>query len=384
MEFHIQGNHLFANGKALVFAGSYLAGRDADRWLAQGLRILDEQIAEQFLPDGTHFELSPMYHAILTWDLCDLVNLAARSRLLPFIERTANWRDVTIRAIKWLRRMQHPDGGLPFFNDASFGVAPTLADIERYASQLECCPPPEDMPVLMPYCTHHPDSGYIVVDTGPGCRALLDVARVGPDYQPGHAHADTLSFELSLFGHRVFVNSGTSCYGEDAERQRQRGTASHNTVEIDGENSSEAWAGFRVARRAYPRLERIERRQDRIRVCASHDGYRRLKGRNLHSREWVCFADSIRIADTVTGSCNTAVARLHVHPAVHFESHDGTLRASLGGGSEVSVHIEGARHIGLVDSTWHPEFGKSQSNQCIVAEFSSGTLDTTIRWRSSV
>jgi hypothetical protein len=32
---------------------------------------------------------------------------------------------------------------------------------------------------------------------------ILDVAPVGPDYLPGHAHADTLSFELSLFGQRA-------------------------------------------------------------------------------------------------------------------------------------------------------------------------------------
>lgn len=47
---------------------------------------------------------------------------------------------------------------------------------------------------------------------------------MGPDYLPGHAHADTLSFEWSLFGQRVLVNSGTSEYGLSPERLRQRGT----------------------------------------------------------------------------------------------------------------------------------------------------------------
>ena len=83
--------------------------------------------------------------------------------------------------------------------------------------------------------------------------ALLDVAPVGPDYLPGHAHADTLSFELSLFGQRVLVNSGTSQYEAGPERSRQRGTAAHNTVIVDGHDSSEVWAGFRVARRASSR-----------------------------------------------------------------------------------------------------------------------------------
>ena len=40
----------------------------------------------------------------------------------------------------------------------------------------------------------------------------MDVALIGPNYQPGHAHADVLSFELSLFGQRLLVNIGTSEY----------------------------------------------------------------------------------------------------------------------------------------------------------------------------
>ena len=64
--------------------------------------------------------------------------------------------------------------------------------------------------------------------------AIGDIGNVGPDYIPGHAHADTLSFEMSVFDMRFIVNSGTSVYGLGAERLRQRGTAAHSTVVIDG------------------------------------------------------------------------------------------------------------------------------------------------------
>ncbi|MEY6432337.1 heparinase II/III-family protein [Thioalkalicoccus limnaeus] len=65
-------------------------------------------------------------------------------------------------------------------------------------------------------------------------------------------HADTLSFELSLFGQRTIVNGGTSRYGSGPERLAERSTAAHSTVQIDGADSSEVWGGFRVARRARP------------------------------------------------------------------------------------------------------------------------------------
>lgn len=89
VEYHILGNHIFANGKALVFSGAYFSGDTGDRWLSKGLHIIDRQVPEQFLQDGGHFELSPMYHATLLWDMCDLVQLAQCSQFTSFTGQTA-------------------------------------------------------------------------------------------------------------------------------------------------------------------------------------------------------------------------------------------------------------------------------------------------------
>ena len=75
IESHLLGNHLFANAKALVFAGTYFSGAEADRWLNRGISILEREIPEQILLDGGHFELSTMYHALIFEDLLDLCNL---------------------------------------------------------------------------------------------------------------------------------------------------------------------------------------------------------------------------------------------------------------------------------------------------------------------
>ena len=61
LEIHLLGNHLFANAKALVFAGLFLSGSEPDCWLNTGLRILAREVPEQILADGGHFERSPMY-----------------------------------------------------------------------------------------------------------------------------------------------------------------------------------------------------------------------------------------------------------------------------------------------------------------------------------
>ena len=57
-------------------AGAYFDGPAADFWLRRGLFILRRELAEQVLEDGGHFELSPMYHALILEDLLDLVNLS--------------------------------------------------------------------------------------------------------------------------------------------------------------------------------------------------------------------------------------------------------------------------------------------------------------------
>ncbi|WNZ80061.1 alginate lyase family protein [Pseudomonas sp. P105] len=377
VEYHILGNHLFANGKALVFAGAYLSGAEADGWLAKGLQILDEEISEQFLQDGGHFELSPMYHATLLWDMCDLVNLAQRSGLPVLGACLPHWQAVVARGLVWLRSMLHPDGKIGFFNDAAFGIAPDAIHIEGYAALLGIPAVPS---IRGPVAFLNSATGYAVVTPRVGVKALLDLAQVGPDYQPGHAHADTLSFELSVFGQRLVVNSGTSQYGEGAERQRQRSTCAHSTVEVAGQNSSEVWAGFRVAKRARPTIERFDLQDGLACIQASHDGYRRLSGSPLHRRTWTFTAEALEMMDQVTSDQFVAVSRLYIHPDVTFSQEASGFVANMGAGKKVVIELSGADQVRIIASTWHPEFGCTVVNQCIEAVFSSRSLTTHIRW----
>ncbi|MDD1625821.1 MAG: heparinase II/III-family protein, partial [Methylococcaceae bacterium] len=206
-------------------------------------------------------------------------------------------------------------------------------------------------------CTHFTDSGYVRLQQS-NAVALLDVARIGPDYLPGHAHADTLSFELSLFGQRVVVNSGISQYGLGAERLCQRGTAAHSTVDVNGCDSSEVWGGFRVARRARPFGLAIEEGDHALTVTCSHDGYRRLPGKPIHRRSWRLDDHAFQVCDFIEGDFQTAVARYFVHSSVRVsgEGKKGQLQLSDGRVMHWSVAGGVAR---VVAASWYPEFGLS-------------------------
>ena len=374
IEWHLLGNHLFANAKALVFAGAFFDGPEAKEWFPKGLNILAREVPEQILLDGGHFERSPMYHALILEDLLDLVNLA---RVYPGVIPESDireWQAAVQRMRSWLSVMVHPDGDIAFFNDAALGIVPLRTELEAYAGRL-------DLPASSPSkdgLTHLADSGYIRLQRDEAV-ALLDVAPIGPDYLLGHAHADTLSFELSLFGRRVIVNSGTSRYGTGAERLRERSTAAHSTVEVNGTSSSEVWSGFRVARRARPFGLKTAEEGHETSVSCAHDGYRRLAGHPVHHRTWRLGKHSLVVEDHVTGQYENAVARFHFHPDAAVEGDASNGHMLLHDGRRVEWRVLGGQSR-IARSSWHPEFGLSIDSFSLEVPVLNGTSRVEFSW----
>jgi uncharacterized heparinase superfamily protein len=357
LEFHLLGNHLFENAKALVFAGLFFVGEEANEWRQTGEYLLASQISEQILADGGHFELSPMYHALIVEGLLDLNNLYRTFQIEP--PRFSH--DVAVRMLDWLSIMCHPDGGIAFFNDAAFGIAPCLDDLERYARTLGV-----DRAVVRLGSHLLEASGYARLQRG-GAVVLADVAAIGPDYLPGHAHADSLSFELSLHGRRVLVNSGTSVYGTGLERVRQRGTAAHNTLRLDGVDSSEVWSGFRVARRARVRIEQFDSDCGPV-LSASHDGYRRLGGRPVHRRLWAMDSNELAVTDTIDGGGSHLIeVYLHFHPDIRVETDKSGVFSitRTDSNQKIALYVDNRMTWQLEPGLWHPGFGISENNICL-------------------
>ena len=370
LEYHLLANHLFANAKALIFAGLFFQGQEADAWLAKGLYILRKEMPEQILADGGHFERSPMYHAIVLEDLLDLINIVrAYGRKVP-----QAWAEAVPKMMAFLIAMLHPDGRIALFNDAAFGIAPLPEAVLWYAAQLGFS---ADLSGRADGLRVFQDTGYIRYQKG-RVVAILDVAPIGPDYQPAHGHADTLTFEMSAFNHRLVVDSGTSRYGRGEERLWQRSTAAHNTVVVDGRDSSEVWHGFRVARRAKPFDLQIFEKGDETRIRCSHNGYSHLRRHPVHTREWRLKENSIRILDEVSGGL-PAKANIYFHPqvAVCIIGQSGSLL--FADGRQINIRIDQGRPV-VSRATWHPEFGKEIPNFKLGVELVDGRSDIRISW----
>lgn len=358
-DYHLLGNHLLVNGKTFIFGGLFFDGSQADSWLKKGLEILSRQIPEQILADGGHLERSPMYHNLILEDLLDLLNiLKVYGR-----EGDFQWFEELDRMRRWASCMTHPDGEITLFNDAAFGIALTAEQLDEYARNLGL-PPADGVPDDV---VHLEPSGYVRAARGLAV-IIANVGSVGPDYLPGHAHADTLSFELSFRGQRIIVDSGTGLYDITPERVRQRGTAAHNTVRIDGHDSSELWSSFRVARRAKVVEAQVENRGGVTHIKAVHNGYKRLPGCGLHRRTWMLTDEGLQIDDHVEGRNRHEVQlAFHLHPDVQVEKKNSNCyEIGIVNDTRLAVKFGEKLDVGIEENTYHPQFGLSLTNKKLV------------------
>ena len=319
LEYHLGGNHLLENACALTIMAVHFRHR---AWFEKGTKLLREQLTDQILNDGGHYERSPVYHQILTDRLLDLYAVLQDSDWAGNAELLSYIRGKTVAMLDWLVSVTFRDGSVPMVNDAAEGVGPTTAELVAKARLLGF------NPTRIPLC----DSGYRMLTTS-RLEVFIDIGPVGPNHQPGHAHADTFSFILHLDGQPVIVDPGTSTYQIGARRSWERSTAAHNTVTVAGADSSEVWSGFRVGRRAQVRVQ-IDTPQC---VEATHDGYVYLG--EQHTRRWTIVDETtFSINDTFVDTNVDKKYYLHFYPGIYLgieqnriELTGGVLTFSTGG-----------------------------------------------------
>jgi len=355
-EFHLLGNHLFINAKALLFACVIFRLDENSDIYRKALNILKKELSEQFLNDGAHFELSPMYHALAMEDLLDLFQLI---KSLPSSFPSQEIQEKFHRGMNWLHHMSYSSGELAHFNDCANDIAPTLSELKELGQKVGL----NRALYSDSKFNYFKDSGFVVFKDET-LHLIADIGDIGPDYLPGHAHADSLSFELAIKGKRIIVNSGTGEYGLSQERLRQRSTSAHSTIELDGKSSSEVWSGFRVAQRARITEVEIIEEDKKLEFAAVHDGYARIKSKPLHKRIWKIHNSNLEIIDEVSGSGNTVQSRYYLHPDILVEIQDNGILFKTSSEELAKIRTEQIVHV--LDTTYHDKFGMSIKNRCLL------------------
>ncbi len=296
IEYHLLGNHVLENGFALLMGGSFFKIKAVE---TKAKKLLRKELDEQTLGDGGHFELSPMYHQIILFRVLELIDWYRNpedrdQQFLMFAEQKA------VKMLGWLNKMSFKCGDIPHFNDSADGIAYSTWQLNQFAAELGLAA--SENQILA-------DSGYRKFASAK-CEFVADVGPIGPSYQPGHSHADALSFVLYVNDAPVIVDTGTSTYQIGEQRSAERSTAAHNTVVVGNTNQSQVWGGFRVGQRAETKILVDSDGH----LSASHDGYKKAFG-VVHQRDFVFDSDSITINDKLEGNDGlTSTLFLHFHP----------------------------------------------------------------------
>lgn len=349
-EFHLQANHLLENGLSMIFCAFFFS--DIKMWkFAKAL--VEKELKEQILDDGGHFELSPMYHQIIFERVLDVINMLKsntifdnQDELIELMEEKAT------KMMFWLRQMTYSNGEIPLYNDSAMNIAPTTDELIEYYNRLDLKINEREGPLGV--------SGYRRINKKI-YECIIDVGRIGPDYQPGHAHSDVFNFTIMHNGRQLICDSGTSTYENIELRRYQRSILAHNTVEVFNTDPNEMYDSFKVGKRI---KDVVIQKDEPSEISAFHNGY--LKFGIKHSRNFIFDEKEISITDSLEGvnHCK-GVFRLHLLPDVNvIESASDYIKTD-----ELIIRFENAEFICLENYIFANEFNIESNGKVVVVEF---------------
>ncbi len=381
IEYHLGANHLVMEAKALAFAGVYLKDQKMYQW---AILIMNKEYKEQFLQDGGHYERSISYHI-------ETLQHYFEVGMLQFevgIGDSRSWIRNLYLQFLFLHDAVMPNGEIPLVNDSSedypmhvsemLSCANRLYQSARFNQSTGCYGvrwisdqwrriPMDDVQKIV---AMYSDTGYLFLHNKIEQQhhyLLFDIGNNGPDYNLGHTHADALNILWTINQAPVLTDSGVFTYQPGEDRDYYRSTAAHNTIEIDGKSSSDIWSAFRVAKRAYTKINAFHENAQFVFCSAVHDGYStNLKqGSLLHERNlfygkeggWFVIID--RVYGQTQMNCE-AVCRFHIAPCCPAEKESGhTVLLNH------TYRLQCKSQIEMSQSKYSKKFGEYKYRTCI-------------------
>jgi hypothetical protein len=357
----VRGNHYLAD-----LAGLYLCAlglpefSESDSWRSFSRVTLEEEMRRQVHPDGFDFEASTSYHAFAT-EMFLFPALFGAIKQDPFPDFYLRRLEKMLEVVAALIR---PDGTLPQIGDNDDGRFLIFSQYHRprrdwrpllalgaylyrreawlfrsddawvegvwalgepfiqWAASLRSplSPPPFASQAF-------PQAGVYQLGAG-SLQMVVDAGSVGQGENGGHAHNDTLAFELHAFGREVLPDRGTGTYTPSLSlRNRFRSTRAHNSIEVDGEEinpiSEEA---FRLIPADHPRTLRWRTGLHYTYLAVEHRGYQRLPAPLVHRRRFLLDhrQGSFSLEDRLEGKGHHRFqASFHLPPGWEARPEDG-------------------------------------------------------------
>ncbi len=261
---------------------------------------LQEELKEQILPDGVHYERSIMYHKIVLEDVMRAAKGVKDADQLFCHELSALLQPMTDAMYSLEAGMGHT----PLFNDSGDNVARSMLSLLAALR--------EEFSIAPVNKNAFPDAGYYCLRHH-GLKILMDAGEIAPDYMPGHGHCDGLSFEMSVgISIRSLLTPEPDSIREACEGIFE---VPGHTIRwsLKGKNSRNAGAntGWQSGSARYPATA----------VQTGSNGGELVTATGRQQERMILVDDQkVIVKDQVTGS---AQAYLHLTPDYEYEEQDG-------------------------------------------------------------
>jgi hypothetical protein len=422
-----RNNHAVAEDSGLLTAAcAFPWFGETDRWRELASRRLVRDLAANTFESGVNRELATDYHRFVT-----------ELGLLAAVEAGASGHDVgdptwtvLVRSLDAAAAMLDVRGNPPRQGDGDEGRAVLLdgPDVDPWSLLLGMGGTVVGARPWWP-ATHGSVAATLLAALAPSSRRVagrpetrparfedagIHLLRSRPEDGPeiwcrcdggphgflsiaAHAHADALSVEVRHDGSEVLVDPGTYCYhGEPEWRSYFRSTLAHNTIEIDGQSSSEPGGPFLWTTHADTAPVPTPPSDAAVQWWSARQrGYVRLDASLRHRRtvRLDSRARELVIEDVVTSRGHHVLRlALHLGPDVEVEDVEGEPRVlelqwpSGQGVAHAELHLparlEWSRHRGEQDPPlgWYsPRFAERVPTTAIIG---SAAIDSSVTLRT--
>lgn len=363
IEWQGSGATLFANIKALIYTGLCLPSRQST--FLESVALLKEQLVEQVFKDGAHRERSPYYQAKILVDLLDMHAIMLKAGQTP----PPQLDDAIDKMAVALSFFRHLDGSLALFNDGACQLEDVLLD-----DLLKRCG------LSAPAASELSYAGFVRMHRQQMC-LIMNAGTTDRDASIKHAHADSLSFELSIGHEKIFANSGTYSY-LPKWRQIFRATAAHNAITLDHENTAELLSPFILGRRTRTvsyNLKEVEKMG--IGIEAQDDSWRFKKAKHTRRIFMNEQGSDIRAEDVITSTKEQLVhSYFHLHPGVKYQIKTKQIAViETPQGTLLEFRVSGG-YLYDSDSFYSPNFGEKHDRRALVVRANWKKGKATIKW----
>lgn len=243
------GNHRLFEAEHMMYAGySFPEMKHCNTWSSSGIRVLNEEIGKQILPDGMDFELSTSYHiGVMTTFLEGLKIAQQAGAEADFPE---SYRELVKKMVYAVGKYSFPDYTFPLYGNSFlsdkaqmmksyqdwFTVFPKDQTIRWFATDgVSGTAPGYHSSAL-------PAAGFYAFRSGGPLDTKSTVMQIKAGPPAGfHSHPDNGNFVLWVKGRNFTPDAGSFVYANvghivNPKRDWYRSTKAHQTLTLDDKN----------------------------------------------------------------------------------------------------------------------------------------------------